>query len=256
VSTLGTCTDAVGTVLAPGDANPCAFAGDLAGNAGTTQTSTVTGTAVDDAGTSVADDDDATIALTDVPPTITVSKEALPDEQVAPGGLFTFGVTVTSTSAEPVTVTAIVDDAYGNVADQTGSSCAALLGATLAAGEERTCTFTGEHTGAVGATHTNVVTVTVTDDEGTVGTAQDDATVRLVAPGATTTTTAAPPTSSSSSLPPPAGPTTTRATKTSLAATGDRTRTLALQGCFVLGAGLVLTGSAQGRTPRRRSAHR
>jgi hypothetical protein len=259
VSTQGTCTDAVGTVLAPGDAYTCAFAGDLAGNAGTTQTSVVTGAAVDDEGTAVTDDDDATVSLTDVPPTVAVAKTALPEEQVAPGGLFTFGLAITNTSTEPVTVTGLSDDAYGDLARLTGSSCAELLGTVVAPGEERTCTFTGELTGEVGATHTNVVTVTVTDDEGSEGTAQDDATIRLVAPGATTTstTTAVPSTTAPGTTPTTASgttaTTTARVTSTSLAKTGDRTRTVVVQGLLLVGAGMVLTGLGQGRTPRRRS---
>ena len=252
IATQGTCTDAVGTSLPPGDAYTCAFAGDLTGNAGTTQTNVVTGTGVDDAGTSVTDDDDATITLTDVPPTVAVAKTPLTAEQVAPGGLFTFGVTLTNTGAEPVTVTSMVDDVYGDLGRQTGSSCAELLGTVLAPGEERTCTFTGEVTGPAGTTHTNVVTVTVTDDEGTTGTAQDDATVRLVEPGTapSTTTTIAGATPSTTR---PPSPTTTGRPATPLARTGDRTRTLVTQGLLLLGAGMVLTGLGQGRSPLRRS---
>lgn len=255
LSTQGTCTSAIGTRLAPGDAHRCAFAGDLTGNAGTTQTDVVTGTAVDDAGTQVTDDDDATISLTDVPPTVTVDKTPLPAEQPAPGGLFTFGLTITNTSAEPVTITSLVDDSYGDLAQLTSSSCAALVGATLAPGEARTCTFTGDLTGEPGTTHTNVVTVTVTDDEGTTGTAQDDATIRLVEPGqappSSTTTTAPAPSSSTPSTAPPTTPPAARPPATRLASTGDRTRTLAAQGLLLAGAGLALTGFGRSRPPRR-----
>jgi hypothetical protein len=246
----GTCTDALGTRLAAGDSYACAFAGELTGNAGTIQTSTVTATGVDDAGTGVADDDDATISLTDVPPTVAIEKEPQPAEQVAPGGLVTFALTIINTSAEAVTVSTLVDDAYGDLARRTSSTCAQLLGETLRAGEERTCTFTGELTGAAGTTHTNVVTVTVIDDEGTTGEAQDEAAVRLVEPGAGSVTTSSTtattrPGPASTRLPSPGSP--------SLAATGGRTRTVVAQGLLLVGAGMVLTGLGQGRSARRRA---
>jgi hypothetical protein len=236
VATQGTCTDAVGTDLGPGDSYECDFPAQVTGNAGTTQTDVVTVTAVDGAGTVVTDDDDAVVSLTDVPPSATVAKDALPDTRVAPGGLVTFGVRITSTSVEPVTITALTDDVYGDLARQTASTCAPLVGRVLQPEESVTCTFEGSFTGAAGAAQTDVVTVTVTDDEGSTGTAQDDATVRLVAPGevpppSTSTTATARPTSPAATARPPR-----------LATTGSDPRRSGLLAGALVGVGLLCLG--------------
>jgi hypothetical protein len=247
----GTCTDAIGTTLGSGDSYTCAFAAELSGNAGTTETDVVTVTAVDEDGTEATDDDDAVVALTDVPPSATIAKTALPETRVAPGGLFTFGLAIASTSVEPVTITSLVDDVYGDLAQQTTSSCAALVGQTLDPGQQATCTFEGQLTGDAGAAQTDVVTLTVTDDEGSTGTAQDDATIRLVAPGEapTTTTPTSPPTTGRPTS------TTTRAPSRlpETGAAADRSGLLALA---LVGVGLLLTGLATATPSRSRAGTR
>jgi hypothetical protein len=252
VTTRGTCTSAVSTVLQPGDTYRCAYPGDVAGNAGTTQTDVLTGTAVDGSGAAVLDEDDAVVSLTDVPPTASVTKTALPEERAAPGGLFTFSVAVTNTSFEPVTITKIVDDVHGDIARLTSSTCAGAIGRRLAPKEQVTCTFPGELTGPAGTAETDVVTVTITDDDRSTGTASDDATIRLIAPGATPTSTTA--------TTAPRITTTTRSTPTtaprqgpsSLAETGTALRTTATLGLGLLGTGMLLTGLGLDPSPSRR----
>jgi hypothetical protein len=99
----------------------------------------------------------------------------------APGGTFTFTVTVINSSIEPVTVTGLTDDIYGGLATRPSSTCGAVIGITLAAGASTSCSFTGVFTGAAGASQTDVVTVIVVDDEGSVATDTDDATVTITA---------------------------------------------------------------------------
>jgi hypothetical protein len=241
VSGQGTCTSAIGTVLAPGDTYGCAFSGEVEGNAGTTQTDTVTATAADGTGAAVSDEDEATVSLTDVPPTITVAKTALPEERVAPGGAFTYQVVVTNTSFEPITITGLEDDVEGDLTELTGSSCAAAVGASIAPGAELSCTFSGELTGPPGTAQTDVVTVTVADDDGSTGTAHDDATVRLVAPGVTTTTVPSPPTSSRPSPTTRPSPSPTVGGP-GLARTGGSFGTRTALALALLGAGVLLTG--------------
>jgi hypothetical protein len=188
-----------------------------------------------------------------------VAKTALPEERVAPGGLFTFGVVITNTSFEPVTITKLTDDVYGDLARLTGSTCAQAIGTTIAPSARRSCTFTGELTGAVGKAQTDIVTVTVVDDDRSIGTAKDDATIRLVAPGAVTTTSTSTTsvltsTSTVTSVRPTTTITSPTASTPALAKTGTQTRARAMQALTLLGAGLLLTGLSWCREARQRAA--
>ncbi len=169
-------------MLAPAASSPtCTFPGIFNGPAGAQQTDIVTVTATSPAGTTVTDTDDATVRITNVVPVIAVTKTASPLTLPAPGGTFTFTVVVTNPSAESVTITALTDDIYGNIATRPGSTCGAVIGTTLAPGASTPpCSFTGDFTGAAGASQTDVVTVTATDASGTVVTADDDATVSII----------------------------------------------------------------------------
>ncbi|MEZ4597175.1 MAG: hypothetical protein R3C32_10355 [Chloroflexota bacterium] len=135
----------------------------------------ITATANDDDGNTVQAQAFADVALTDVLPSIVVDKTATPLALPEPTGTFAFGVTVTSRSVEPVTLTTLTDDVYSDL-DSRGD-CA--LPQTVAAGGSYACTFTGTFTGNAGDTQTDVVTATAEDDEGNPATDDDDATVRL-----------------------------------------------------------------------------
>ena len=177
LATRGTCTTAIGTVLQPGASYSCSFSGDFFGNAGASQTDVVTVRGRDDEGTEVTDNDDAVVSLTNVPPTIVVVKDARPTTMAAPGGTFTFDVAVTNTSFEPVTITALTDNIYGNLNGR--GSC--RIGAVLQPGQTYRCSFPGEFTGVGGAAQTDRVTATAVDNDNTTVTAFDDATVNLTA---------------------------------------------------------------------------
>ncbi len=180
LATRGTCTTAVGTVLPSGGSYSCSFPGDFTGIGGQSQTDIVTVTATDVNGTVVTDNDDATVTLTNVAPTVQVVKTANPLSRPEPGGEFTFTVVVTNTSAEPVTITSLIDNVYGNLATRPGSTCGALIGTVLAPGASSPpCTFTGNFFGNAGASETDIVTVVVTDREGTTATDDDDAVVSI-----------------------------------------------------------------------------
>lgn len=169
----GSC--ATGTSLAPGASYTCTFSGNVTGNAGLEHTNTVTAKATDNEGNEAKDDDDATVTLTDVAPTITVDKTASPLTRPEPGGTFTYTVVVTNTSDESVTITSLIDDKFGDLAGQ--GTCAP--GAELDPDGTYSCSFTGEFTGNAGDKHTNTVTAGAVDDDGTSATASDDATVSL-----------------------------------------------------------------------------
>ena len=110
-----------------------------------------------------------------------------------PGGEVRFTVGVVNRTQAVVTLTALVDDVFGNL-DQdsaaashtwTASDCQA--GVPLAAyngsvgGEDTyTCSFVGSVTGAAGTTHEDTVTATITDASGEKASEKATATVEIV----------------------------------------------------------------------------
>jgi uncharacterized repeat protein (TIGR01451 family) len=127
----------------------------------------------------------ATVTLTPAAPQIAVTKVASPLTKPAPGGTFTYTVKVSNPSTlTPVTITALTDNIYGNLATRPGSTCGALIGVTLAPGATSApCSFTGPFTGTAGQSKTDIVTVTGTNN-GTTVTATATATVKLTPPAA------------------------------------------------------------------------
>ncbi|MDP9074233.1 MAG: hypothetical protein M3N98_08690, partial [Actinomycetota bacterium] len=184
-----TCGTLIGVTLAPspGPGNvsaPCTFTGPFTGRGGDSQTDTVTVTGVDIHGVVVTATAQATVSLTTIAPSISVTKVANPLSLPAPGGNFTFTVTVTNTNlVDPLTITALVDNIYGNLATRAGSSCGLLIGTVLAPGATSPpCSFTGPFTGVSGASQTDTVTATGVDSHGTTVTATAQATV-ILTPG-------------------------------------------------------------------------
>lgn len=153
----------------------CAFTGAVAGDAGSAHVDTVTATAVDADGTRATAADDATVTITDVLPTVALVKSATPGALPEPGGTFTFDLLVTNTSVEPVTLTSLVDDVYGDLNGQ--GSCA--VPQALPVGGTYACAFGGAFTGNAGASQTDTIVASVADNEGNTATDADDATVRL-----------------------------------------------------------------------------
>jgi hypothetical protein len=172
----GSC--AAGGTITAGATFACSFDATFTGNAGASQTDTVIVTATEDAGvTTVNGSAQATIFLAGVKPTVAVQKDAHPTSLPEPGGDFTFDVAVTNTSSsEPVILTRLTDDVYGNL---NGSGSCRTGGTIAPGGGSYACTFTGSFAGQAGATQTDTVTATVTDDEGEVATAADPATVTI-----------------------------------------------------------------------------
>ncbi|MFN2503421.1 MAG: hypothetical protein ABR540_04165, partial [Acidimicrobiales bacterium] len=173
------CGTLIGTTLAPGaTSSPCTFTAPFTGDAGDFKTNIVTATGTDDDGQTVTDTDDATVTLTDVLPTITVVKTADPLTRPEPGGDFDFTVVVTNTSSEPLLLTALNDNVYGNL-DGRGNCDVTPPPALAPNGGTYTCTFTGPFAGQAGAAQTDVVTATATDDDGNEATDDDDAIVTI-----------------------------------------------------------------------------
>ncbi len=175
-----TCGGLIGTTLAPGGSTaPCSFTGPFSGKAGDKQTDTVTVTGVQN-GITVMATANATVGLTPAGPQIAVTKAASPSSLPAPGGTFTFTATVTNPSTlQPVTITQLVDNIYGDLATRPGSTCSGLIGVVLAPGATSApCSFTGPFNGNSGDKQTDVITVTGMNN-GTTVTATAQATVTL-----------------------------------------------------------------------------
>ena len=149
-------------------------------------TDTVTAKVSDNDGNQVTGSAQAQVVLTDVKPSITVAKTATPPSLPEPGGSFDFGLVVTNTSVEPVTLTSLDDDIYGDVTKVAGliTATTCSLPQTLAPADPSsiadtyTCSFSVSFTGNP-KSQRDVVTASARDDENNVTTASDDATITI-----------------------------------------------------------------------------
>ncbi len=184
--------------IAVGGSYACSFSGDFSGNAGDTQTDTITALAVDDEANEASAEASAEVELTDVEPAISLTKTPTPDSLPEPGGTFTFGLVVSNDSVEPVTLTSLVDDVYGDLDGQGDCS----LPQTIAVGGSYACSFSGDFSGNAGDTQTDTITALAVDDEANEASAEASAEVELtdVEPAISLTKTPTP-----DSLPEPGG---------------------------------------------------
>ena len=196
----------------------CTFVKAVNGNAGASITDVVEVTGTDDDGNPVKDDDDATVTITDSPSSIVVTKTPNPSSLPEPGGNVTFTVVVKNTSVTDdvtLTATSFTDKVGAGPVEQisnidcNGATAGNGLPLTLqendnAAGgaDEVTCTFVKAVNGNAGASITDVVEVTGTDDDGNPVKDDDDATVTITDVPSSIVVTKTP---SPSSLPEPGG---------------------------------------------------
>ena len=202
VTGIADTTCALPHTLAVGGSYTCTFTLLVAGAAGDIVTDVVTATAVDDDGNSTTGQGGAGVSITDVLPTITVTKTAGAASVAEPGGVVTYSLVVHNGGVEPVTVTDLSDVVGdGSAVDITavpGTTC--TLPATIAIGGDLTCAFPMTVSGNAGATVVDTATATAVDDDGNTATGSDNATVTItdvlptmtVVKQAVTTTLAAP----------------------------------------------------------------
>ncbi|GET41989.1 hypothetical protein [Microseira wollei] len=146
-------------------------------DAGDTHTNIVTVTGKDDEGTTDSGTDDHTVTGADVAPTINIVKNG--SSTVKEGGgvaSYTFTITNASAITDPVTITSISDDKFGDLLSEAVTDNG---GNTIVINPNATFTFdiTRSLSLDAGDTHTNIVTVTGKDDEGTTDSGTDDHTV-------------------------------------------------------------------------------
>ena len=191
----GTCS--VPQAIPAGGAYACTFTAAVSGGSGASETDTVTVSGSDDDGGPVSGSDSATVSLTDVPSSMTLSKSADPSSLPEPGGPVDFTLVVTNTSAvDTISLTDLVDDIHGDVTSVGGSVTATTCSVpqAITPGGTYACAFTATASGNAGATETDTVTASATDDDGGPLTASDGANVSFtdVPPTMTLTKTADP----------------------------------------------------------------
>ncbi len=214
-----TCEDGVGTVLDPGESYDCSFILFVSGNAGDVFSGVATVSVVGPDGATVSGQDGVTIELLDVHPTIEVVKDSWPAEIYEPGRKAAFGVEMTNTSPEPVTITAVTDAVDGGpVLDVTegrgpvlSTTCEDAVGTVVAPGDSFACSFILQVNGNPGTVVSDVATVTAIDDEGNTATGADEVSIEILD---ATPAVAATKSADRASIPEPGGDVTYTATVT------------------------------------------
>jgi uncharacterized repeat protein (TIGR01451 family) len=163
------CLDLLSTTLVVGETASCTYSVTHTDAGSYTNTASVT--VRDNEGNPAGDTDSETVTVTDVLPIVTLNKTVSPTTLPEPGGTFTFTLTITNTSVEPVEITALTDDNALSV------ECLDLVGATLAAGESTSCTYTVSHIDF--GSYPNTASITVKDNEGNEAGASDDETIAV-----------------------------------------------------------------------------
>ena len=149
----GTC--ALPQAIGVGGSYSCHFTSTVSGNATDTTTNTLTASADDDEGNTATNNDSATVTVTDVLPTITVSITANPLTVSEPSGSVDLHVLViNNTSVEPVTLTTLNDDVYLDLNGQ--GTC--TLPQAIGFGGNYACSFTATVSGNATDTTTNTLT--------------------------------------------------------------------------------------------------
>ncbi|MCP4548526.1 MAG: hypothetical protein GY835_18880 [bacterium] len=171
----GSCS--VPQTIAIGEFYECSFSATVSGNADSGETDTVTAAGSGPAGT-VNANGVTTVMVTDVLPTISLTKLPSPMFVAEPSGLVTFTIRVRNTgTAESVTLTTLMDDIHGDLDGQGDCSVPQTIPADLS----YYCSFTATVAGTAGDSETDTVTAAATDDELNETYAQGTATVSVVA---------------------------------------------------------------------------
>jgi len=171
------------TAIAVGGTFTCTFDALLSGDAsGPVHVDIVSAAADDGEGNTANGLDSATVGFDDELPSIAVTKAPSVGTVTEPGGTVTFTVEVANTSAEPITVTSLGDDVFGDLLDGANPAISSNTcddqPTAIAVGGTFTCTFDAALVGLAGdPDHVNTVTATVDDGEGNIANGNDNAIV-------------------------------------------------------------------------------
>ncbi|MBX3285760.1 MAG: VWA domain-containing protein, partial [Actinobacteria bacterium] len=203
--TATTCVALVGTQIVAGGSAGCTFTATVSGNGGGTVADEVTVVALDSDENEATDSDGASVDVTDVAPTVALTKTPSVSAISEPGGAVTYTLQVTNTGVEPLLVDALRDSIEGgpsfSVASVAGlvtaTTCDAVVGSTIAPDGSASCQYTVVH--VVDASDVpdgfvdDVARVDASDDDGeTFATAAAKVAVLDVAPTITVDKTADP----------------------------------------------------------------
>ncbi|MCB0192181.1 MAG: hypothetical protein KDJ65_09590 [Anaerolineae bacterium] len=140
----------------------CTYSAAVNGSPGQIKLNTVTAAGTDDDDEPISDSDFATITITNVPSSISVTKTANPTSLPEPGGAVNFTVKVKNTSAvDTVTLNSLTDNLFGNLNGQ--GNCSTPK--TIAPGNQYQCSFTGNVSGTAGQSKTSTTTAVAKDDD-------------------------------------------------------------------------------------------
>jgi hypothetical protein len=178
---MGTCVvSPQGRSIGPGEWYECTFGVEIFGNAGYSETDTVSAAASDDEGNTAVASGSATVTITDAWPVVDLGKTAYPSTVTAPGGPVQFTVLVTNYSVEDVILTSLVDDVYGDL-DGQGTCSVPAGGMMVSPGGSYECAFSADVFGIAGEAKTDTARAAVMDDEGNAVEVADSATVMILA---------------------------------------------------------------------------
>lgn len=172
----GTCDDLVDSAVPAGATVTCQFSLTASGDPGDVVGDVVTVDASDADGNDASDTGEASVTVTDVAPTVAVTKTPGVDEVLEPGGPVAYTVTVSNTSSEPLVVKAVTDAVDGSAP---ATVCPSLVETSIAPGGSATCTFTLPIAGNAGDVVGDTVSVVVEDDDGTRTTGTADASIEI-----------------------------------------------------------------------------
>ena len=176
-------SDELDMIIGAGETVVCTFQAQVSGNVSDSpQIDTVEASGLDqrDPPNRITGSDDASVAILDVAPAISVEKTAVPIEVLEPGGDVTFTVVVNNdspASSDPLTINSLEDNIYGDLTTVEGSTCS--VSQTIGVGGSYTCSFTASVEGNAGYYETDIVTASGVDDEGNEVNASDSATVNV-----------------------------------------------------------------------------
>ena len=165
--------------LDPGASYTGTFTRHIAGDFPGGVSDTVTVSASDGEGDTAQASGSAEVTFTDSLPQISVTKTADPATVPESGADVTYTVTVSNDGTETATIDAVTDK-VGDADPVALTDLDPAPPASLDPGASYTGTFTRHIAGAAPGTHTDVVAVSVSDDEVNPVTASDEATVRFV----------------------------------------------------------------------------